>query len=114
MISAQEVEIDATIQNCIDVSSRSLPKDIASDQSNDSKEFLDYGNSESQHQFSELNNPCTENLETIFSPAFEPTEVRSQHYTEKGSFGDANMAGVGADEGRNICDFETLHDPACL
>lgn len=107
MISAQEVEIDATIQNCIDVSSRSLPKDIASDQSNDSKEFLDYGNSESQHQFSELNNPCTENLETIFSPAFEPTEVRSQHYTEKGSFGDANMAGVGADEGRNICDFET-------
>ncbi|WJX25051.1 hypothetical protein P8452_14128 [Trifolium repens] len=107
MISAQEVEIDATIQNCIDVSSRSLPKDIASHQSNDSKEFLDYGNSESQHQFSELNNPCTENLETIFSPAFEPTEVRSQHYTEKGSFGDANMAGVEADEGRNICDFET-------
>ncbi|WJX29304.1 hypothetical protein P8452_17961 [Trifolium repens] len=107
MISAQEVEIDATIQNCIDVSSRSLPKDIASDQSNDSKEFLDYGNSESQPQFSELNNPCTENLETIFSPAFEPTEVRSQHYTEKGIFGDANMAGVGADEGRNICDFET-------
>ncbi|CAJ2661846.1 unnamed protein product [Trifolium pratense] len=107
MISAQEVEIDATIQNCIDVSSRSLPKDIASDQSTDSKEFLDHENTESQHQFSELNNPCPENLETIFSPAFEPTDVRSPHYTEKGSFGDANMAGVGADEGRNICDFET-------
>lgn len=107
IISAQDAEIDATIQNCIDVSSRTLPKDIASDQSNDGKEFLEYEDSESQHQFSELTDPCTDNLDTIFSPAFEPIEVHLQHYTEKGSFGDINMAGVGADEGRNICDFET-------
>lgn len=38
--------------------------------------------------FKELANPCTANLETIFSPAFEPIEVHSQHYTEK----DAGMA----------------------
>ncbi|CAL5186917.1 unnamed protein product [Lathyrus oleraceus] len=109
VISAQEVEIDTTIQNCINVSSRMLPKDVATDQSNDGKEHLHYENSDSQHQFSELTNPCTENLETIFSPAFEPIEVHSQHYTEKGtgSFGDTNMEGVGADEGRNICGFET-------
>ncbi|CAI8587365.1 unnamed protein product [Vicia faba] len=107
VISAQEVEIDPTIHNCINVSSRMLPKDIATDQSNDGKEHLDYENSDSQHQFSELTNPCTENLETIFSPAFEPIEVHSQHYTGKGSFGDTNMEGVGAEEGRNICGFET-------
>ncbi|XP_004488263.1 uncharacterized protein [Cicer arietinum] len=116
MITAKDAEMDATIQNCIDVSSRTLPNDIASDQCNDGKEFLNNENSESQHQFSvcssvlgrmELTNPCTENLETIFSPAFEPIEVHSQHYTEKGSFGDTNIAGVGADEERNICDFET-------
>jgi len=34
------------------VSSRTLPKDIASDQSNDGKEFLEYEDSESQRQFS--------------------------------------------------------------
>ncbi|XP_058760037.1 uncharacterized protein LOC131633334 isoform X2 [Vicia villosa] len=113
VISAQEVEIDTTIQNCINVSSRMLPKDIATDQSNDGKEHLDYENSDSQHQFSvcssilELTNLCTENLETIFSPAFEPIEVHSQHYTEKVSFGDTNMEGVVADEGRNIRGFET-------
>ncbi|KAJ1440048.1 HAD-like superfamily [Sesbania bispinosa] len=100
------------------VSSRTLPEDIVSDQSIDNKEFLDNKNSESQHQYSacspvlgrmELINPCTANLETIFSPAFEPIEVHSQHYTEKdaGSIGDTNIAGVGADEERNICGYET-------
>lgn len=106
MISAQTVEIDTTIQNFLDVSSKP-PKDIASDQSIDKKEFLDNENSVLERM--ELNNPCTTNFETIFSPAFEPIEVNSQHYTEKdaGSICDTNMAGLGADEGRNICGYET-------
>uniref|UniRef100_I1MHW0 Mitochondrial import inner membrane translocase subunit TIM50 n=1 Tax=Glycine max TaxID=3847 RepID=I1MHW0_SOYBN len=118
MISTQKAEIDTTVQNCLDVSSRTQPKDIACDQSIDNKEFLDKENSESEHQFSvcssvlgkmELTNTCTANLETIFSPAFEPIEVHSQHYTEKDavSIGDTNMAEVGADEGRSICGYET-------
>ncbi|XP_061351793.1 uncharacterized protein LOC133296749 [Gastrolobium bilobum] len=118
MISSQKAEIDTTIRNCLDVSSRTMPKDIASDQSINNKEFLDNENSESQHQFSvyssamgkmELTNPCTANLETIFSPAFEPIEVHSQRYTDKdaGRIEDTNMPGVGADEGRSICGYET-------
>ncbi|KRH37770.2 hypothetical protein GLYMA_09G088300v4 [Glycine max] len=118
MISTQKAEIDTTVQNCLDVSSRTQPKDVACDQSVDNKEFLDKENSESEQQFSvcssvlgkmELTNACTANLETIFSPAFEPIEVHSQHYTEKDavSICDTNMAGVGADEGRSICGYET-------
>ncbi|XP_019417674.1 PREDICTED: CTD small phosphatase-like protein 2-A isoform X1 [Lupinus angustifolius] len=122
MISAQVAEIDTTVQCCQDgmqqLSARTLPKDIASDQSIDNKVFLDNDKSESQHQFSvcssvmgrmELTNPCTANLETIFSPAFEPIEVHSQHHTEKdaGRIGDTDMLGVGVDEGRSICGYET-------
>lgn len=117
-ISSQMAETDTTIQNCIDVSSRRLPKDLTSDQSVDNKEFLDNENSESQHQIStcssvlgrmETTNSCTANLEATCSPAIEPIEVHSQHFTEKdtGNFGDTKMAGVRADEGRNISDYET-------
>ncbi|CAJ1975626.1 unnamed protein product [Sphenostylis stenocarpa] len=124
------------------ISSRMQPNDVACDQSIDSKELLDKENSESDLQFSvcssvlgktELTNPCTASLETIFSPAFEPIEVHSQHYTEndadtynndraledfefdisrlcfawKRGTGNTNMEGVGADEGRSICGYET-------
>ncbi|XP_068484009.1 uncharacterized protein [Phaseolus vulgaris] len=115
MISTQKAEIDATY---LDVSSRTQPKDDACDQSIDSNEFVDKEKSESEHQFSvcssvlgkmELTNPCTASLQTMFSPAFEPIEVHSQHYTEKdaGSIGDTNIVGLGADEGRSICGYET-------
>ncbi|XP_027903874.1 CTD small phosphatase-like protein 2 isoform X1 [Vigna unguiculata] len=115
MVSTQKTEIETTY---LDVSSRTQPKDIACDQSIDSKEFLDTEKSESEHQFSvcssvlekmELTNPCTASLETIFSPAFEPIEDQSQHYTEKdaGSISDPNLEGLGADEGRTICGYET-------
>ncbi|KAI4295374.1 hypothetical protein L6164_035427 [Bauhinia variegata] len=121
-ISAQVAELDTTIHNCQDVSSRTQlsSKDHESGGSIDNKDFLDKENSEVQHQqlFSvnssalESSDCCTTNLETIFSPAFEPIEVHSQHDTDNnaGSIADTDMPGLGADECDeriSICGYET-------
>ncbi|KAE9610388.1 putative protein-serine/threonine phosphatase [Lupinus albus] len=121
----QVAETDITIQNCQDVSSRTLvsPKVVASDELINRKEFRNKENSESQqHQsFSldssavgemESTNPYTADVERIVSPAFEPIDTHSQHCThgDAGRIGDTDMSGVSADksdERRSICGYET-------
>ncbi|MED6106427.1 hypothetical protein PIB30_004659 [Stylosanthes scabra] len=121
VISAEVAGIDTTIQNLLDVSSVTLvsAKDIGSGESIDKKEILTKEKSESQmlQSFSvdpsslESTNPCAANMEAIFSTAFEPIEVNSQHFAEDaGSIGGTGMSGVGANESddrRIICGYET-------
>ncbi|XP_057750491.1 uncharacterized protein LOC130968974 [Arachis stenosperma] len=122
IISAEVAGIDTTIQNFLDVSSVTLvsPKDIASGEFIDKKEILTKEKSESQllQSFSldssslEPINPCAANMEAIFSTAFEPIEVNSQHFDEDaGSIGGTGMSAVRDDESddkRIICGYETL------
>ncbi|CAL0306496.1 unnamed protein product [Lupinus luteus] len=122
----QVTEIDTAIQNCGDVSSRMLasPKAVSSDESIDRREFLNKEVTESQqHQSFSLDpsapenmdptGPCTEDIERIVSPDFEPIDVHSQHYTQRdaGRIGDTDMPELSADEsddGRSICGFQTF------
>ncbi|KAF7803215.1 CTD small phosphatase-like protein 2 isoform X1 [Senna tora] len=61
----------------------------------------------------ESNNLYTANLETIFSPVFEPIEVHPDHFSDKdavGSIGYSDVRGLGTDEnehGRVGCAYET-------
>ncbi|XP_019464319.1 PREDICTED: uncharacterized protein LOC109362759 [Lupinus angustifolius] len=121
----QVAEIDSTILNWQDVSSRTLvsPKVVASDEPINRKEFRNNENSESQQQqlFShdssavgkmESTNTCTADIERIVSPASEPIDIYFQHHTQgdAGRIGDTDMPGVSADksdERRSICGYET-------
>ncbi|OIW17940.1 hypothetical protein TanjilG_17776 [Lupinus angustifolius] len=121
----QVAEKNSTIQNWQDVSSRTLvcPKDVASDEPINRKELLNKENSDSQQPQSfsldssavgevESTNPCTEDIERIVSPDFEPHHVDSQHYTQgdAGRIADTDMLGLSTDENderRSICDYET-------
>ncbi|XP_061362582.1 uncharacterized protein LOC133306296 isoform X2 [Gastrolobium bilobum] len=125
VISAQVAEIGTAFQNYQDASSRTPvpPKDDVSGESIDNKEILNKDNSESQQQQSfpldssfpermESANSYTANIETTFSPPFEPTEVHFLHYIQEdaGSIGDIDMPTLRADEydgGRSICGYET-------
>ncbi|KAJ7968855.1 CTD small phosphatase-like protein 2 [Quillaja saponaria] len=121
-ISDQVAELDTSIQivsSSIQVSS----KDIASSESVDDKQLLDEGNSQSQHlpSFSvdpdmgkmESRNTCSSNLETIFSPVFEPFKVRSEPNDGNdavGSVSHTDKLHLGADDSndnRSFCGYET-------
>ncbi|KAE9602925.1 putative protein-serine/threonine phosphatase [Lupinus albus] len=120
----QVTEIDTAIQNCGDVTSRTLSSHnaVSRDESVDRREFLNKEETESQqHQSFSLDpsapekmdstNPCTADIERIVSPAFEPIDTHSQHLEDSGRIGDTDMRGLSTDEsddGRSICGYETF------
>ncbi|KAK4271788.1 hypothetical protein QN277_020429 [Acacia crassicarpa] len=125
-ISAQVAETDTAFHDCQDVTSKTevSPKDIEGTVSIDNKEHMDKedSNIHSQQSLSagspplgrmESNDLCTANLETIFSPAFEPLEAHSEHYADNDAVGSivySDMRGLEADEdedGRIGCGYET-------
>ncbi|XP_028764812.1 CTD small phosphatase-like protein 2 [Neltuma alba] len=124
-ISAQVAETDTAFHDCQDVTLKTQvsPKDIEGTVSVDNKEHMHKEDSDiHQQSFSagspplgrmESNDLCTANLETIFSPAFEPIEAHSERYADSDAvesitYGD--MRGLEADEdedGRIRCGYET-------